>query len=177
MTLISEMMMTPEQRSKFSLSPEDIDIKGYVSRLKVTDQNIFDVLFIEYLIEQPHHEAAGLFIDDVSKSGACIASPSMDADIVRQPIRSTAGRMADRIMIFSGAYRYMLSECGEEQASWMMRLIDIAHVFPRSGEDRKNYAEQVCRLVKEPLKALAKHYGTSRKRDPRRVISSQRMSR
>ena len=74
MTLISEILMTPEQREKFSLSEESVDIKGCIKKLKVSDQTIFDVLFIEFMIEQPHHEAAVLFMEDVSKSGTCVES-------------------------------------------------------------------------------------------------------
>tara|TARA_R110000851_G_scaffold36477_2_gene95102 strand:- start:347 stop:922 length:576 start_codon:yes stop_codon:yes gene_type:complete len=176
-TLISEMMMTPEQRAKFSLTPEAIDLKGYVRRLKVTDQNIFDVLFIEYLIEQPQHEAACLFMEDVYKSGACIASPSLDGDQVRQPMGATANRIAEKRMTFSAPYRFMLGKCGEEQSSWVMKFIEVAHVFPRTGDDRQDYAKQVADLIRSPLIALSKFYGTSGKRDPRRIIASQMMRR
>ena len=176
-TLISEIMMTPEQRAKFSLTSEAVDLKGYVSRLKVTDQNIFDVLFIEYLIEQSQHEAAGLFMEDVYKSGACIPSPSLDSDQVTQPISAVANRIAEKRMIFSAPYRFMLGKCGEEKTSWMMKLIDAAHIFPRAGKDRQDYAKQVTDLIRSPLIALSKFYGTSSKRDPRRIIASQMMRR
>ena len=116
-------------------------------------------------------------MEDVYKSGACIASPSLDGDQVRQPMSSTANRIAESRMTFSAPYRFMLGRCGEEQSSWVMKFIDVAHVFPRSGEDRQDYARQVAELIRSPLIALSKFYKTSGKRDPRRIIASQMMRR
>ena len=38
--------LTPEQREKSTLETEDLDMKGVVSRNKVVDQTIFDVMLI-----------------------------------------------------------------------------------------------------------------------------------
>jgi hypothetical protein len=116
-------------------------------------------------------------MEDVYKSGACIASPPLDGDQVRQPMSVTADRIAEKRMTFSAPYRFMLGRCGEEQSSWVMKFVEVAHVFPRTGDDRQDYAKQVADLIRSPLTALSKFYGTSGKRDPRRIIACQMMRR
>lgn len=173
MTLISEILMTPEQREKFSLSEESVDIKGYIKKLKVSDQTIFDVLFIEFMIEQPHHEAAVLFMEDVSKSGIYVSSPSLDSDGSHQPARKAANHMAERRMCFSSPYRWVVNDCGERRASVLMKFIDSAHTFPRTKPEKKEFAEVAAKLLLPCLESLSHFYKTNMFRDPRRVIGSQ----
>ncbi len=173
MTLISEILVNDEQRDKFLLTEESVDIKGYIKRVKVSDQTIFDVMFVEFLIEQPLHEASVLFMEDVSKSGMYISSPSLDSDGVHQPAKKSANHMAERRMAFSNAYRSVVNGCGERRANILMKFIDSAHQFPRKKSERKEFAQVASKLLAPSLKTLSRHYRTDRYRDPRRVIASQ----
>lgn len=173
MTLISDILMNSQQREKFSTSEEPVDLNGYVKRLKITDQTIFDVMFIEFLIEQPQHEAAILFMEDVSKSGIYISSPNLETDGDHQPAGKAANHMAERRMCFSSPYRFVVNECGERRASILMAFVDAAYNFPRLKQDRKDFSDVAAKLLLPSLKSLSKYYKTNRYRDPRRVIGTQ----
>lgn len=173
MTLISEILMNEEQRDKFTVEQENVDVKGYVSQLKVTDQTIFDLLFIEFLIEQPHHEAVVLFMEDVSRSGMYISSPKLDSEMKGQTGKKAANSIAERRMTFSSPYRFIVDDCGELRANILMKFINAAHTFPRKRAEKKDFAEVAAKLLMPSLKSLSKFYKTNRYRDPRRILATQ----
>ncbi len=173
MTLISEILVNEEQRDKFSYTQEAVDIKGHISRLKVSDQTIFDVMLVDFLIEQPQHEAAVLFMEDISRSGIYISSPGLEPDSIHQPAKKAANHMAERRMSFSAPYRRVVDDCGPKRASVLMKFMDSAHRFPKSKEERKEFSRIAARLTLPALKSLSRFYKTDNYRDPRRVIASQ----
>lgn len=173
MTLISEILVNQEQRDKFSYTHEAVDFKGYIHKVKVSDQTIFDVMLVDFLIEQPQHEAAILFMEDISRSGIYISSPGLEPDAVHQPAKKAANHMAERRMSFSAPYRRVVDDCGPKRASVLMRFMESAHRFPREADERKEFSRIAARLTLPALKSLSRFYKTDNYRDPRRVIASQ----
>jgi len=176
MNLISEFLLNEEQRNKFSLNSESLTYSGHVSLFKITDQNIFDVMFVEMMIEQPQHQSAILLMEDLSQSGATIPSPSLENDGNHAPTHKSANRLAERRMAFSEPYRHVLKECGEIASQALLRCIDNAHRLPPKGPERLSLAERVAQIVKKPLESAARFYKIDRMRDPRRILASQFMS-
>jgi len=173
MTLISDILMNKEQREKFSIGYETVDINGYINRLKITDQTIFDLMFIEFLIEQPQHEAVVLFMEDVSRSGMYVSSPKLDSDSIVQSGKKAANHIAERRMSFSSPYRFVVDDCGELRAEILMKFINSAYTFPRSKHEKKDFAEVAAKLLIPSLNSLSKFYKTNTYRDPRRILATQ----
>jgi len=175
-TLISEILLNEDQRNKHNLVSESITYSGYVSLFKITDQTIFDVMFIEMLIEQPQHQSSIMFMEDMSRAGGTIPSANLESDGNHAPTHKSANRLAERRMAFSAPYRHILKECGEIASQALLRCIDNAHRLPPKGPQRLSLAERVAEIVKKPLASAARFYGVDRVRDPRRILASQFMS-
>jgi len=176
MTSISEILLNDEQRSKRELVNESLSYSGHVSLFKIADQTIFDVMFIEMMIEQPQHQSAILLMEDLSRAGATIPSVSLENDGNHAPTHKSAGRLAERRMAFSAPYRHVLKECGEIASQALLRCIDNAHRLPPKGPERLSLAERVAQVVRKPLESAARFYKIDRMRDPRRILASQFMS-
>jgi len=178
--MISDLFMSEEQRKKFSVKKEYVDYRQVVSRNRIQNQTIYDVLFVRDYIEQAQHEAAILFMEELSHSGANPASVSLDA-INHVPAYLVGDRMSERRMAFSDSYRSMVSACGKRSANYMMTTAANVYVFPGASapgtsekrNDQEDFAKRVARLISPPLWALAAHFGTDKKSDPRNIIRRQ----
>lgn len=158
--------LNDEQLSRKSVSTESVDGSGLVNRQRVSGQTIFDVMLIEYYIEYAQHEAAHLFMEALSVSGASI--PSLDPSVEGRPERHTVGdRMSEKRMIFSGAYRSMSNSVSSDVCRIVMQMCHDPYTY--SAET----AEATAAFIHDGLWSLAKHYKIYDKRDPRRIISAQ----
>ena len=160
---------SPEQQEKYSYEREDVDLAGIIQRNRVTDQTIFDVLFIRFLIEQPQHEAAHYYVEALERSGAGVQSPALDGRASVMPAHAVGDQIAQRHMSFSSAYRFMLKRVGEEGAAFCSRVTGNIFFYRRDAE----FLEEVGHRLDKPLWSLAKFYKTAKRRDPRRVLRAQ----
>ena len=178
-SMISDLFMSEEQKKKFSVKKEYVDYRHVVSRNRIENQTIYDVLFVRDHIEQAQHEAAILFMEELSHSGANPASVNLDA-INHVPAYLVGDRMSERRMAFSDSYRSMVAACGKRSANYMMTTAANVYVFPVASvpekiwpREQEDFAKRVARLISPPLWALAAHFGTDKKSDPRNIIRRQ----
>jgi len=157
-----------EQASSRVFVSEDVDMGGLVRRNRVADQTVFDAMFLMELIDQSHHEAAHLFLDALSQSGAAVSGVNPEPG-VRSPAYSVGNSMADRRMSFSSPYRNMIDDCGEDKVSYIMSLYPRAYDYRDTVPDIK----EAARGAKPGLESLSRYYGVSHHSDPRRIVRRQ----
>jgi hypothetical protein len=157
-----------EQLSKRGFVSEDVDIKGLVKRNRVVDQTIFDAMFLMEIIEQSHHEAAHLFLEDLIRSGATTSGFSMEPSS-NSPAYAVANSIADRRMAFSSSFRRVVDDCGEDSASRMMVIYGMVYEYPKSKGALSSIAEELLGC----LGSLSRFFGTGSSVDPRRVVRRQ----
>jgi hypothetical protein len=162
-------LLNPEQRKKFDLVSERVDYRGVVHRNKIENQTIYDVMLVNGCIEQPQHEAMFLFLDAVSKSGAYVASVSWD-DLYRDPARNAANRMSERRMAYSEPYRFMVEDCGQGNAAFLMETMNHLYFIPESKKEARIYSSWIAESASYSLWSLVKFYRLEKKRDPRSMI-------
>ena len=165
--MISEVTepLTDEQVRKRAIGVEDVDQNGLVKRHRVLSQTIFDMLFLKEFIDQSQHEAAHLFMDSISKSGASIRSANLDAEIFT-PHRDVGNVIGERRMAFSSAYRKMVDAVGYDAANNTIMHFANIYEYPSGNEEQA----KVAREVGPSLDALARHYGTTVVYDARVLI-------
>jgi len=163
LTLIDPL--TDEQIKKRAIGVEDVDQKGLVKRHRVLEQTIFDMLFLQELIDQGQHEASHLFLDDMSRSGATVHSANLEAEVFTAA-RDVGNIIGERRMAFSSAYRSVVRSCGEESANRMMKYFADIYSYPKDPDMRREIASSLS----PTLDALAEHYGVSRVEDPRDLV-------
>ena len=157
--------LTDEQIKKRAIRVEDVDIRGLVKRHRVLEQTLFDFLFLRELITQPQHEAVHMFMDSITRSGACVRSANLDSEVFT-PHRDVGNINGERRMAFSSAYRCMVRECGEEQAIRMARCFDKIYQYSQDLDE----CRALTASLRDAMNALVKHYGTSGVEDPRRIL-------
>jgi len=157
--------LTDEQIKKRALGIENVDYKGLVKRHRVLEQTLFDLLFMKNLITQSQHEAAHLFIEAMSLSGATVKSANLDVEIFT-PYRDAANTMGERRMAFSSAYRRVVRDCGDDRARILMRYLARVYEYPPDYGDQK----LVAKLIGPGLKSLAIFYEIADLKDPRDII-------
>lgn len=153
---------------------ESVDQKGFVKRGRVIDQTVFDQMFMKELITLGQHESAHRFSEALSQSGTSI--PSIDIERLAdftdvKSIKASAESAADRRMIFSKAYRFMLGRCGDESDAGLKLFMYYCHNLYSLLEDAP--IEIQVKLISKPMNALSDFYGSSGSRDPRMIIRSQ----
>ena len=162
-------LLNEEQEKRFDLVSERMDYKGIVSRNKIANQTIYDVMLINGLIEQPQHEAMFLFLDSVARSGAYVASVSFEATS-RDPAQNAANRISERRMAYSAPFRFMVEDSSRDGAAFLMKSTDYLYFIPVSRKESKVYSSWIAEGVIAPLWSLVKFYGLEKKRDPRSMI-------
>ena len=167
-TSISPEPPNSEQASSRVFVSEDVDIRGLVKRHRVADQTLFDAMLLMEMIDQSHHEAAHLFLDALTQSGAVLNGMDPEPGI-RAPAYSVGNSMADRRMAFSGPFRKMVDDCGDEVASYTMSLYSRIYDYRDTISDI-GYAAEMARPC---LVSLASHYGVNGRRDPRKIVRRQ----
>ena len=167
-SILTSSSLTPEQRDKSTLETEDLDLDGVISRNKVVDQTVFDVMLIRFLIEQPQHEAAHCFLETISKSGMMLQSPSLEGGS-SLPAHAVGDQIGQRRMAFSDAFRMMVKEAGEYSSGLLLKVMGNIYFY----KNEMRYIETIAKEISNPLWALSKHYGTGARRDPRRILKSQ----
>ena len=103
---------TDEYRSKKKVEIERIDHRGIFRRARVTDQTVFDRLFIEEKITREQFSAAEMYLELMGIAGCFLRSPSMEGT-ERTSGRDIAGSMASKIMVIAKA-RDRLRKAGSE---------------------------------------------------------------
>ena len=91
------------QLVKKSVKVENNTVSGSVKRHRVSDQTVFDKMFIEGLLKIHHHEAAHMFIDDLARSGSSV--PSVDLTKINVSTGTKGSSVAEKRMIFSNSFR------------------------------------------------------------------------
>jgi len=171
-TSLSKALLNEDQRGKFVLESEGLDLRGIVSRNRVVNQTIYDVMFLEELIERAQHEAADCFADSLCKSGCSVGSVNLES-LSHTPAYKVGAKISERRMAFSSAYRFVVGECGEDLADRLMRVIDKPYSFPRYNPDQLKYVRCVSDLLQDTLWSLASYYCTDSIVDPRKVIRNR----
>jgi len=170
-----ESLLTKEQRENRSISEEAMDRRGWIVRYRVDDQTLFDVMFIEELIDRGQHEAGHCFLTAVEKSGAYPASCSLEAGF-GAPVYQVGDLIGERRMAFGSAYRFVVRECGDESASSLMTV--MGNIFKTSREygfcGKK--LKKISSSVSSPLRALARFYRTDHRQDPRSIVRRRKRS-
>jgi len=160
--------LTDEQIKRRAIVSEDVDIRGLVKRHRVADQTIFDMMFLMELITQGHHEAAHLFLNAFAMAGGACKSCSLDSEI-HTAAHVIGGAMGERRMAFSSAYRFVVDSVGEDVSNQLVKYFNCVYEYP---EDR-SALKMVSEFLRPGLDALASHYGTEWRVDPRRVLRRQ----
>ena len=160
--------LNESQLNKKDVSIEDVDQKGMVKRQRVNDQTIFDYMFINEMIGLDHHEAVHLFINDLSKSGTDIKSADMTS-FSGVPFHKKGDALAERRMIFSGAFRRMIESCRESDVKFIMRYCHSPYTFKANNKS----ISKLALSMKPCLSALSRYYQVSHHRDPRSILRSQ----
>jgi len=163
-------LLTEEQREKFTLIKEDEDLRGVIQRNRIQDQTVFDSMLIDYLIESPQHEAAHEFMDATSRSGMGTRSPSLDPGNAT-PAYAVAAQMGQRRMAFSVGYRAMVDSAGKDPADLTLFCVNNIYYFDRARGQHQ--IGKLAKAISKALWALAKCYGISARRDPRRILRAQ----
>ena len=159
--------LTEEQRRKFRIEEERMDRRGVVRRLRVSDQTIFDALFVAEIIGRPQHEAADCFMETIEKTGCYPSSVSEFDATSRTPAYAVGDALGSRWMAFSRVYRYLETSCGVPDAEYLMKVMpDVYGWRERIGKKRLS---RVGKRVAAPLQALADYYDCS-EQDPRAVV-------
>ena len=171
-SMISDLLMNEQQRSRFVVRKEYVDYKRLIHRNRVENQTIYDVMLVASLIEQAQHEAIILFMNELAESGANPSSVNLDA-INHVPAYLVGSRMSEQRMAFSAAYRAMVKGCGDRGAGFLMVTTRNVYVFPRKKGEQRDFAKRMAGLIDSPLWALASHYNISDKVDPRHILRRQ----
>ena len=162
--------LTKEQAEKREVSVENVDDTGKYKRQRV-GQTIFDSMLLGELISISQNQAAHLFIEALSMSGASIQSVDIKARI-EEPGERRPSNSGDRRMIFSSAYRSMKDRCDEDALRLFMRA--AGDPFAKADNDQ---LKQLAKIFDHPLTCLAKYYKLESRSDPRAILRRQvRMS-
>jgi len=164
--------LTDEQILKRAIGVEDVDQRGLVKRHRALDQTLFDKMFILELINQTQHEAAHLFMDAISKSGATVRSANLDVEVFTAH-RDVGNMIGERRMAFSSAYRRLVEDCGNEDANRLVGFFSGLH----SSLLDKAKAPGIALWVRPCLNALARFYGCEGIQDARIVLRMYRKGR
>ena len=160
--------LTKEQIKKRDVRQEDVDIRGVVKRHRVRDQNVWDIMFLHEFIDQPQHEAVNLFMEDLSRSGAFPVGSVWDRE-PRETSQSARNSQAERRMAFSGAFRSMTRESGDEEANMVVSMFSSNYLYLKD----KSKLKELSGFLGEALWSLARYYKTTGGRDPRRLLRKQ----
>jgi hypothetical protein len=120
-------------------------------------------MLIAELIDLSHWEAAHLFIEALSTSGASIPSLDIVSRMEAPPAHGTSSE--DKRMIFSSAYRSMVGECDDDATTLFMRI--AGDPFVAITED---LLKDLSDVITQNLDVLSRHYGVQSHVDPRRVV-------
>ena len=162
--------LNEEQSRKRMVRVEDNDANSSVKRQRVSDQTLFDKMFIEGLISVHHHEAAHMFIDELSRSGSSI--PSIDLSKINISSGRKGSSAAERRMIFSSSFRSIADSFDEEDIKIFMRVSNSP--YDNGGvSNSKEDLEKMSETLSPILEQLAKYYKLKPRKDPREIIFSQ----
>lgn len=162
--------LNDEQSSKKKIVIENEDESGKVKRQRVSDQTVFDKMFIEGLIGIGHHEASHNFIDDLARSGTSV--PSLDLSKQRFSGKFSGSNHAEKRMIFSSAFRSISEYEEQSDLKVFMRISsDPYHgeLVKATGSRLEDLADKFIPI----LELLCSHYRITPKKDPREILFSQ----
>lgn len=162
--------LNEEQSSKKNVVIESEDQSGKVKRQRVSDQTLFDVMFIDGLIGINHHESSHKFIDDLARSGTSI--PSMDLSKQRFSGKISGSSSAEKRMIFSSAFRSISDYPEQSDLKVFMRISSDPYCHDHAeatGCSLEDLADKFIPI----LDLLSSHYKIPPRKDPREILFSQ----
>ena len=144
---------------------EDVDLKGLVSRGRVLNQSVFDVLLLKKDISVAQYCAAQEFTRDLGLAGCSVQSPSMEPFPYSGEPHKSGDRRAERIMILSAPLG-------------ALRDLDNNHaetcLFGCVTGVLKELSKANLKSLQKALDALSRHYGTQGLPDPRDLVHARR---
>ena len=158
------------QLVKKTVKVENNTVSGSVKRHRVSDQTVFDKMFIEGLLKIHHHEAAHMFIDDLARSGSSV--PSVDLTKINVSTGTKGSSVAEKRMIFSNSFRSISEHSDKEDLKLFMRASNSPYDSGYMSISSHMF-ETVADRFTPILERLASHYNIKPRRDPREIIFSQ----